>query len=777
MFELKILEFNKILNRINDYAVLDNAKRNISKLTPLTDRDEVLVSLSLTDEMKTMIERLGGLDITYYQFDSIVDRIRLESVLNENEFVELIKLISNSNRIISYFHKAESLSIDISEFKKHYSNINNLDELKKLILSQIDEDGYVLDTASSSLYSIRKQIRLLDTKIVDKFNEILKNDSQKLSENIITIRNGHRVIPVKKEYKNSIKGIIYDESQSGLTVYIEPYKCQELENEITIKKQEERKEIDRILSILSSKVHEYKNEILTNNNIVNVFDFVHAKAKYSLEINGIKPIISDDINLIDARHPLIDKDLVVPNTIELKKNNIMVITGPNTGGKTVVLKTVGLLSIMSQCGILIPAKEGSSIPIFTNIFADIGDEQSIEQSLSTFSSHMKKIVSILDNIEEGSLILFDELGSGTDPKEGASLAISIIDYIKNKNIYSFSTTHYPELKAYAYNNDNVINASVEFDVSSLKPTYKLLIGTPGRSNALLISKRLGLKEEIIENAKSISLDFSNKSSNLINKLEKESNLLRKERNKVQDIKIKLNKERDELETNYKNLLDSLNKDKEEFEVNKNKILIQTQKESLKLLDEIKQIKKEISNGKEIKLDQLATLTGKVNKLYVSKEVVLDNSNKDIKVDDKVRIIEYNEIAIVTKIKDNKYYCSMGSINSIFEREQIELLKESKKTSKFEPKRIKTNESNLKLDHYSTLNIIGLRYEEAYEELDKFVDSCLQTNLELAKVIHGFGSLTLRNMVINYAKSSPIIKKYRGGDESEGGNGVTVLYFR
>lgn len=773
MFELRLLDFPKILDIIKGYAILDSVKEELDNLLPSNNKKEVEIHLKETDEAKVCLERLGSPMISYFSFDEINERIRIGAPINAKEFIEVLKLIDNAQRLRTYFKKAESIEIDTIKLREIYNPLSPLLDLKNEILKTIDNEGNILDNASPELYKIRKQIRLLDQRITEKYNQIIKTEASKLSESLITLRNGHRVIPVKAEFKNQIKGVVFDESQSGATIYIEPYACFEIENQIGLIRQEEAKEIDKILYALSNTVFSFQEDINNNYEIIKHLDFIFSKAMYAKYLNATLPLISDDVDLIDARHPLIDPEKVIPNTISLKKNTSMIITGPNTGGKTVVLKTLGLLLVMAQSGLLLPVKEGSTIPIFKGIYADIGDEQSIEQSLSTFSSHMGRIVNILNNVESESLVLLDELGSGTDPKEGASLAISIIDFLRNQNLYLLATTHYPELKAYAYNNKDTVNASVEFDVDTLKPTYKLLIGVPGKSNAFLISKRLGLNSEIIKNAEEVSLEFSSETSTLIEKLGDEANSLNLEKEKYSKLIDELNLKIKEATQSNAEIKQKYQKKLDELSTERNAILEKTQRSATKLLDDIKEIKRDLEDKKPVKDDKIAALKGEVNSLYQDKLYVKAKNNREIKEGDNVKVLPFDKVGVVTKISKDKYNVSMGSINSIFKKEDLEIVDKAPdnkgSVSKIKP--------NLNLDTKATLDLRGMRYEEALDKLDSFVDSATLSNLEVVTVIHGFGTLALRNMVISYAKTHDIVKKYRPGEETEGGNGVTILYLK
>jgi len=772
MFELKLLEYEKILNILKEYAYINKTKKAIMNLEPTVNKDSILKMLNEAYEAKNILFRLGDIDLYDFDLDFTIDRIRIGSTLNINEFVELRKMMIDSTKIKDYLVKASTLDVVNETLLKYIDNFKSLKEIRQEINTVIDVDGNINDTASSTLFNIRKNIRSLESESTNKLNSLMKTLGNKLAEPIITIRNGHRVIPIKSEYKSQVKGIIFDESQSGLAVYIEPLEVSQIDGRIVILKNEERNEISRILKELSDKTSLYYDDIYIDLELVYFFDNVFARGKYAKEIDAEIPIISDTIELIDARHPLIDKNVIVPNTIYLENKNTMIITGPNTGGKTVVLKTLGLLSLMTQSGILIPVKEGSKIKIFSGIYADIGDEQSIEQSLSTFSSHMTRIVRILDEVEEDSLVVLDELGSGTDPKEGASLAISILNFLRRIKAYTVCTTHYPELKLYAYQNSDILNASVEFDCDSLKPTYKLLIGISGKSNAFLISRRLGLNENIIAEAEGVNLEFKDEQSLLIQNLERESLYLKNEREKYDELTKKLEKEIKENREYLKNEKARLHKRMDDLTDKENEVLEKAQKEANDLIDEIKELKKNVKNNNDIKDNVLIDLKGRTNKLYKDKYVKKNFSKKEIQVGDNVKIIDFNQVGKVIAIKNDKYNVQFGSMSSFFLKTDLELVEI---VDNIKEATLKNNTpSNLKINKSMRLDLRGMRYEEALEALDKFMDDAVMTSLTTVEIIHGFGTLALRKMVIDYCKSHSNIKSYRSGEEHEGGRGVTVI---
>lgn len=770
-FDLKLLEFNKIQEKVSSYAILDEAKELVSSLYPMTDKDEIIKTLSLTNDTLIVLESYGSIDLEPYKLKEVIERLRICARLEAKEFLELAKLFKNVDRIISIVKK-ESNNLTIDELNSYVNKLESLRKECDLIENTIDFSGEVYSNASPLLSSLRRSLDLEEAKLHSKFDSIMKSESSKLSDQLIVLKNGRRVIPVKSEYKSHIKGIVHGESQSGLTVYIEPFAIIEIENNIESIKEKINREAERILYELTKDIFESYDKVKNDYDLINYLDFTIAKAKYAKIIKAHMPKVSDSFNLTSARHPLIDQDKVVPNDIRLKLGESMIITGPNTGGKTVVLKTLGLLAIMAQSGLLIPASADSTIPILYNVFADIGDEQSIEQSLSTFSSHMERIKNIISNIEPNSLILLDELGAGTDPKEGSALAISIVNYFRRIKLYLVVSTHFSALKAYAYSTDDIKNASVEFNEETLQPTYRLLDGIPGKSNALLISKRLGLPKEIIDNANMSNTEYETSVDELIKKIEKEGNYLSLLKDEYEAKLSELNKRIEDSNKEIKEKTQRLNKELDNIDVKRNEILIKTQINADKLLDEIKDLKKQLENNNDVKYNEIVDIKNKISELYESKEVVVLN-NKEITVGDNVRIVKYDQIGVVDSIKNNKYYVTFGNINAVFSKDDLEYV-DINDTKKEIPKNI---QSKIALNETNILDLRGLRYEEAKEKLELFVDRAMLSSLDRIIVIHGYGTLALKKMVQSFAETHKVIKSFRSGDEKEGGSGVTVMFLR
>jgi DNA mismatch repair protein MutS2 len=603
-----------------------------------------------------------------------------------------------------------------------------------------------------------------------------------MQENVVTIRNERYVIPVKQEYRSYVKGFVHDMSASGSTVFIEPLAVFELNNELNNLKIDENAEIERILYNLSCQLFPYTNELKLDVSIIGKLDFIFAKAKYSNSIKGITPEINTKkfVNLINARHPLIDENKVVPTTLSIGKNfSLLIITGPNTGGKTVTLKTVGLLELMACSGLNIPASEKSSIYVFDEIFADIGDDQSISDSLSTFSSHMINISKILNTATENSLILVDELGSGTDPLEGANLAISILEYFKNNNILTIATTHYQELKRYALVTPNVQNASVEFDIENLKPTYKLLLGIPGKSNAFAISEKLGIKKEIIDKARSLLDKQDVDIETLLKKIyddkiiiEKEKEEIQKNLNQIELLKKSLQRDDSKLKMKEKELIDNA-------KIQARDILLDAKDEASKLINQMKQIETDYGA-----IDELNKLRNKLNSSIKEKSIKDTAKNtaanpisKDlIKQGLKVYITNLNQNGIVISSKINKndeVSVQIGVIKTNINIKYLEAAKElkndlTKPVISSTPKVSKTRTAN------SEINVIGLNVSEAIPIVDKFLDDCFLAKLQTARIVHGKGTGKLRQGIHSFLKKHKRVKSFRIGTYGEGEMGVTIV---
>jgi len=666
----------------------------------------------------------------------------------------------------------------------------NKDIYKKIYDCIIDEET-IADNASSNLQSIRRKKKKLEQDIRSKLNDIIhsSNYSKYIQEPIITMRNERFVIPVKEEYRLQIKGFIHDISNAGSTVFIEPLSVFEMNNELNQLKIEEEIEIEKILQELTSLFYPYIDRLRLDVNLIGKIDFIFAKSKYAKSQNSIIPIInsSKEINLINARHPFIEKDKVVPITLTLgEKNSILLITGPNTGGKTVSLKTVGLLTCMACSGLAIPADENSSIYVFDNIFVDIGDDQSISDSLSTFSSHICNIVDITNNANSNSLILVDELGSGTDPLEGANLAISILDYLKSLGSLVIATTHYQELKKYALVTDGFENASVEFDINTLSPTYKLLIGVPGKSNAFAISQKLGLKQEIIEHAKSLLTIQDTNIEELLKNIYDDKISIENQKIKIENELIEINKLKKELEHDNTEL-----KQQEQDLINNAKI--EARNILLDAKQEANEIIKELKSEPNIK--KMETLRNDLNSKIKDFSIIDNNSGKNVspispeelKIGQEVMVTNLNQSGtIISHIsKSNEVQVQIGIVKMNVNIKNLQRIQDSnlgKSNNTFNKnKKYNSNNSNSQYTSISKtknikteINVIGLNVEEAVFVVDKFLDDCSLSKLQSIRIVHGKGTGKLKSGIHQFLKTNPHVKSYRLGTFGEGEMGVTVV---
>lgn len=786
---LQKLEFNKILDILTKYCVTTAGKNLASSLLPSNKKDEVKHSLAETEEAVNLSFRNSFPSI--YDFSDInfsLKSLENGSTLSCLAILNLNNILKMAFSLKEYFNKD---FIDINEypilsnlFDGLYSNKSIIEIVDKSIL----DENTISDEASVELKAIRRKQKSLEQDIRNKLNSIIHSSSAKyLQDNIITIRNDRFVIPVKEEYRSSIKGFVHDVSNAGSTLFIEPVSIFEMNNKINELKSQEEIEIEKILQKLSYLFAPYCEELKLNASLISRLDFIFAKAKYSRAINGITPKINDEkiINLLSARHPLIDASSVVPITVTLgDKFSNLLITGPNTGGKTVTLKTVGLLCLMACSGLNIPVKENSSIYVFDKIFADIGDDQSILSSLSTFSSHILNIISILNNATSDSLVLIDELGSGTDPIEGANLAISILEQLHSSNILTIVTTHYPELKNYALVTDGFENASVEFDVDKLKPTYKLLIGIPGKSNAFAISKNLGLPNYIIERAKSMMTDEQINIEELLKNIYDQKSIIEKEKSEI-DVKLK---NISDLERSLKHDNDSL-KMQEETIINNAKvkarnILLDAKEDANEIIKELNSVS---SNAKDVNL-----LRNKLNKKISDINVVhnqsdkpkISNSNKlsvnEIIPNTEVFIRSFNKTGIILSrpSKSNEVQVQIGALKMNVSIEDLEKIPSNSSISKNtnNTTQLKSTFSSIsKAKSVSTeINVIGYTVEEANFVVDKFLDDASLSKLQTVRIVHGKGTGKLKDGIHRFLKNHPHVKSFRMGTYGEGEMGVTVV---
>ena len=804
------LEFNKILEVLASYCQTYIGKDICKNILPSRNIVEVKNLLKETSEAYDLIVKYGNLPID--EIENIAPYLKnLESYipLNQKALLEIAKVLMVSSNLKSYYHNSDiyeslqntdkSITADDSQiilFKKFealYTNPGIYQEITKAI---IDENN-IADEASKTLNSLRRNRRRLESGIKDKLNSFIHSSSYSkyIMEPIITIRNDRYVIPVKIEYKDNINGLIHDISASGSTVYIEPTSVFDLNNQINNIKLEENIEIEKILEKLSTSLYPIVDNLKDTVQIIGNIDLIFAKASYSRVIDGIEPVINTNkyINLLQARHPLINSNAVVPIDINLGKEfKSLIITGPNTGGKTVTLKTVGLLSSMACSGLHIPAKENSSIYVFDNIFADIGDEQSIQESLSTFSSHMKNIIEILSKSTENSLVLIDELGSGTDPVQGANLAISILENLYNKGALTLSTTHYPELKHYALITDGFENASSEFDIENLRPTYKILIGVPGKSNAFAISKKLGLPQEILARAESLLSEDNISVEELIKNIYDDKLVIEKEKEKIIKNSNQVEMLRRQLENNVS---DVESHEKDIIEKAKNEarnILLKAKEDANDIIKDLNNLYDNIDKDSLKRANKLRDDLNDQIKSSLSSENQTPQANStdfEITIGMEVLVNPFNMIGTILTMpnKNNEVMVQFGNTKTNIKVNNLELINNSSKVSQHNNNsnsRLSNspNRYNSSLDMKSKIvspeiNVIGQNVEDALFIIDKYLDDCYLSNLPTARIVHGKGTGKLRTGIHAFLKKHPHVKSYRLGTFGEGEMGVTVVEFK
>ncbi|MBF2411431.1 endonuclease MutS2 [Listeria welshimeri] len=778
-----ILEFDKIKKQLTEFASSSLGEQAILELAPATDFQVVQKSQLETEEGAKIIRLRGSAPITgLTDVFAHLKRLEIGGDLNGLEIYQIGSNLRVSRQMKNFMTDLLEMGVELPLLGALSDELLVLKEVEEDIAISVDESGKILDTASEALSTIRRTLRRTEDRVREKLESYLRdrNASKMLSDAVITIRNDRYVIPVKQEYKGHYGGIVHDQSASGQTLFIEPQSVVDLNNERKALQAKEKQEIERILAEISASLAGWINEIHHNTFILGRYDFIFAKARFGKAMKAVTPHLSDAgiVHLIAARHPLLDAANVVANDIYLGKDfTTIVITGPNTGGKTITLKTLGLLTLMAQSGLQIPAQEDSTIAVFEHVFADIGDEQSIEQSLSTFSSHMTNIVSILEKVNHKSLILYDELGAGTDPQEGAALAIAILDASHEKGASVVATTHYPELKAYGYNRVHATNASVEFNVETLSPTYKLLIGVPGRSNAFDISRRLGLSENIITEARSLVDTESADLNDMISSLEEKRNLAETEYEEARELARgadALLKDLQKEITNYYQQKDKLMEQAREKAAN---IVTKAEVEAEEIIHELRTMQLNGAAGiKEHELIDAKTRLGKAKPKTINKTIPQAPKQKPhvFQVGDNVRVLSLGQKGtLLNKISDKEWNVQIGIIKMKINTTDLEYIQPE--TPK--KQRIITSVHSSDSPAKSELDLRGERYEDALQKVDKYLDEALLAGYPQVAIIHGKGTGALRTGVTEYLKNHRMVKSIRFGAAAEGGNGVTIVEFK
>lgn len=786
---LKVLEYHKIIEMLNNETESSLGKMLVEALQPSGDLEEVQVRLDETDEaVQILLKRgnppFGGMsDCANYAKKAV-----LGGMLDPRALLRVSDNLRVARKLKKYL--LEDTSDKESTYPILQAHVQALAICKKIedeIEHAIIGEEEIADDASPQLKSIRRNKKIKLDGIRSKLNGYLVSHRKYLQDALISVRGDRYVIPVRAEYKSSVPGIVHDQSSTGATLFIEPSAIVELNNQVRALEIEENKEIERILRSLSALVAEFGAEIIANQEILMQLDFIYAKGRLALKMDGHKPKINDMglVDLRQAKHPLIPKKVVVANDITLGEGyRTLVITGPNTGGKTVTLKTLGLLTLMMQSGLCVPAELGSNMAVYSQVFADIGDEQSIEQSLSTFSSHMTNIVKILDHVDTNSLVLFDELGAGTDPVEGAALAIAILTKLYKMGVSTMATTHYSELKLYALSTEGVQNASVEFDVNSLRPTYRLLTGIPGKSNAFEISKRLGLGEEIIQSAKEIIADDNLEFESVLDQIERDR--VATERNKADTEALRA--EIESLKSKLKNQHESFEKQREklvqEARYEAKQIMREAKEEADAIIKDLREIGKSIEVDKEKARaveqhrEKLNHKLGKLNNsLYQESKKRNTETPKNLQEGEMVMLINHNQEASVLALPDKEGYL-MVQAGIMKLKVHISEIKQTQAKEKKQVQRKMAGMTKMRSKAISLeKDIRGLNVEDAYFEVDKYLDDAYLSGLKEVTIIHGKGTGALRSGIQDILRSHRHVEKFRGGEFNEGGLGVTVVTLR
>ncbi|MGX7350583.1 MutS2 protein [Enterococcus canis] len=780
---LRTLAFDQVKQQLGQYLVTAQGQEEVLHLEPLTDQSKIQERLDESEDGLKVQRLRGGIPVP--KLENIrphMKRIEIGANLNGIELAQVSRVLQTTKELVDFFAEMHEKEIEFIRLYDWQEKLVALPELNRRLRTAIDEDGRVTDEASPELKGIRNQIRRSEQNVREQLDGIVRGKNARyLSDAIVTMRNERYVIPVKQEYRGVFGGVVHDQSASGQTLFIEPKQIVELNNRLRQQQIAERQEIERILAELSAELVPYRQEILQNAYVIGRLDLIQAKARYGSEIKGIVPAISSENQVVfkQARHPLIDPDQVVANDIMIGKDyQAVVITGPNTGGKTITLKTLGLLQLMGQAGLPIPAGEDSQMGIFHEIFADIGDEQSIEQSLSTFSSHMTNIVQVLDRVDERSLVLFDELGAGTDPQEGAALAISILDALGAKSAYVMATTHYPELKVYGYNRPGTINASMEFDVDTLRPTYRLLIGVPGRSNAFEISKRLGLAPDIIESAKQIMDGESQDLNEMIADLENRRKAAETEYLEVRHHVAEAETLHQELSTAYAAFYEEREKELAKARQKANELVKQAEEQAEQIIADIRKMQQAGQYGgvKEHELIEAKTrLSGLKQEEHLQKNKVLRKAKeqKKLKAGDEVIVETYGQRGTLLKKVGNDWQVQLGILKMTVSEDDMTPVSPAP-----EPKQRVTAVRSTSASHVETqLDLRGKRYEEALKEVDQYLDAALLAGYPQVTIVHGKGTGALRQGITDYLKNHRSVASFEFAPANQGGNGATIVKFK
>ena len=772
---LETLEFNKVKALFEPHLLTEQGLEQLKELVPTDKADKIRQAFAEMKEMQELFVEHPHFSISATKdIAATCKRLEMGADLNIEEFLLLKRVIFASRELKNFYDNLENVRLD--HLANWFEKIHDFPHLQGN-LQAINEAGFIENFASEELARIRRKIHDSESQVRDVLQDLLKQKAQMLTEGIIASRNGRQVLPVKNTYRNKIAGVVHDISASGNTVYIEPREVVKLSEEIASLRADERYEMMRILQELSERVRPNAAEIANDAWIIGHLDLIRAKVRFIQETEAVVPQVSEgqEIQLLHVRHPLVKN--AVANDVHFGKDlTAIVITGPNTGGKTIMLKTLGLTQLMAQSGLPILADKGSRVGIFEEIFADIGDEQSIEQSLSTFSSHMTNIVDILGKVNQNSLLLLDELGAGTDPQEGAALAMSILEDLRLRQVKTMATTHYPELKAYGIETAYVQNASMEFDTASLRPTYRFMQGVPGRSNAFEIAKRLGLSDVIVGDA-SKQINQDNDVNRIIEQLEEQTLESRKRLENIRQV------EQENLKMNraLKKLYNELNREKE-TELNK------AREQAAEIVDlalaESDDILKNLHSKSQLKPHEIIEAKAKLKKLApekvdLSKNKVLQKAKKKRapKVGDDIIVLSYGQRGTLTnQLKDGRWEAQVGLIKMTLEEKEFDLVQAQQETP-VKKKQVNVVKRAAGKGPQARLDLRGKRYEEAMEALDAFIDQALLNNMAQVDIIHGIGTGVIREGVTKYLQRNKQVKSFGYAPQNAGGSGATIVTFK
>lgn len=791
---LATLEYKKIIDQLSEYAASIPGKALCLSLQPSSDYCEIMQAQAETTDAASRVRMKGNLSLAGVRDvrDSL-KRLEIGSSLGIPELLSMSSLLTVAARAKAYGRHEESDEVEDDSLDEMFRSLEPLtpinNEIKRCIISE-DE---VSDDASPGLHRVRRSMKGINDRIHTQLNSILNSSRTYLQDAVITMRDGRYCLPVRAEYKNQVSGMVHDQSATGSTLFVEPMAIIQLNNELRTLEIQEHKEIEAILADLSNQLAPYTESLAVNLDLLTRLDFIFAKAALSRHYKCSQPKFNQNgrIHIKDGRHPLLDPQKVVPITVWLGDSfDLLIVTGPNTGGKTVSLKTVGLFTLMGQAGLHIPAFEGSELAVFDEVFADIGDEQSIEQSLSTFSAHMTNIVDILGKADSHSLCLFDELGAGTDPTEGAALAMAILSFLHNMKCRTMATTHYSELKIYALSTEGVENASCEFDVQTLRPTYRLLIGIPGKSNAFAISQKLGLPDYIIDDAKSRIESEDEAFEDIISRLEESRVTIEKERQEIQSYKDEVSRLKARLEQK-----------EERFDERKEKMIRSANEEAQRILREAKETadrtikninKLASSSGIDTRALEAERTKLRDNLKKVESGLSLKQENrphkvpapKSLRLGDSVKVLSMNLNGTVSTLPDAKgnLFVQMGILRSQVNINDLELIQEASRTGSGSGTRRKgSGSSNIKMSKSSMvspeINLLGMTVDEAIPQLDKYLDDAYIAHLQQVRVVHGKGTGALRAGIHKHLKRVRVVKEFHLGEFGEGDAGVTIVVFK